>query len=213
MAGAVTAVQVVFHGLTHGALNDVDAMVVAPSGQNLVVLSDIGDPTTTLAFANNATLTFDDAAAGSVPTGNVPTGTYRPTNNGGGDAFPAPAPAPSAQTTLAGAFTGITPNGEWQLFIVDDNTGDVGSMAGGWSLVITTEVAAVATTTAVSTSGSPSTTGSPVTFTATVSADGSPVTSGTVSFTADGAPLGSVAVNASGVAQVTTSVLVEGPTR
>jgi LPXTG-motif cell wall-anchored protein len=209
MSGVVTAVQVVFHNLTHGALNDVDAMVVAPSGQNLVVLSDIGDPTT-LAFTNNATLTFDDAAAGAVPTGNVPTGTYRPTNSGTAEAFPAPAPAPSAQTTLTGAFTGINPNGTWQLFIVDDATGDVGSMAGGWSLVITTEATAVPTTTVVSTSGSPSPTGSPVTFTATVTASGSPVTAGTVAFTADGTPLGTVAVNASGVAQVTTSALAEG---
>ncbi|GAA1980087.1 hypothetical protein GCM10009777_11900 [Microbacterium pumilum] len=209
MAGAVTAVQVVFHGLTHSTLNDVDAMVVAPSGQNLVVLSDIGDPAT-LALASNATLTFDDAAAAGVPAGNVPTGTYRPTNGGAAESFPAPAPAPSAQTTLAGAFTGINPNGVWQLFIVDDATGDVGSMAGGWSLVITTEVAAAATTTAVTTSGSPSATGSPVTFTATVSASGSPVTTGTVAFTADGAPIGTVAVNASGVASVTTSALAEG---
>ncbi|WP_243075338.1 S-layer family protein [Microbacterium sp. SS28] len=210
LAGAVSAVQVVFHGLTHGVLNDVDAMVVSPSGQSLVVLSDIGDPTTTLAFANNATLTFDDAAAGPVPTGNVPTGTYRPTNNGAGDPFPAPAPAPSAQTTLSGAFTGIDPNGTWQLFIVDDAKGDLGSMAGGWSLVVTTEVSAVATTTAVATSGSPSATGAAVTFTATVSAAGSPVTAGTVAFTADGAPLGTAAVNAAGLAQVTTNALAEG---
>ncbi|QIG39691.1 Ig-like domain repeat protein [Microbacterium sp. 4R-513] len=208
MAGLVTKVQVVFTGLTHSTLNDVDAMVVAPSGQNLVVLSDVGDPNT-LAFTNNATLTFDDAAASGVPTGNVPSGTYRPTNTAGVEAFPAPAPGPSAQTTLAGAFTGINPNGNWQLFIVDDTSGDIGSMAGGWSLVITTEQAAVATTTVVTTSGSPSATGAPVTFTATVTAAGGPVT-GTVAFTADGAPLGTVALNAAGIAQVTTSTLTEG---
>ncbi|MDY0910054.1 Ig-like domain repeat protein [Microbacterium sp. CFBP9034] len=210
MTGLVTAVQVVFHGLTHSALNDVDAMVVAPSGANLVVLSDIGDPQTSLAFTSNATLTFADAAAGSVPIGNVPTGTYRPTNNGAPDAFAAPAPAPSAQTTLAGAFTGIDPNGAWQLFIVDDTSGDIGSMAGGWSLVITTEAAAVATTTVVTTSGSPSASGAPVTFTAAVTAGGNPVTTGTVAFTADGSPLGTVAVQPSGTAQLTTSGLAEG---
>ena len=32
MTGAVTDVAVTFHDLTHGALNDVDAMVVAPRG-------------------------------------------------------------------------------------------------------------------------------------------------------------------------------------
>ncbi|TDN93246.1 Ig-like domain-containing protein [Microbacterium sp. BK668] len=211
MPGSVTKVQVVFNGLTHASLNDVDAMVVAPSGQSLVVLSDVADPESTIAFASNATLTFDDTAAGAVPTGNVPTGTYRPTNNGGGDAFPAPAPVPSAQTTLAGAFTGINPNGTWRLFLVDDATGDLGTMAGGWSLVITTEEAAVPTVTTVTTSGSPSATGTPVTFTATVTAAGSPVTAGTVSFSVDGAPQGApVAVNASGTATFTTSALAEG---
>ena len=209
MAGTVSSVQVAFNDLTHSTLNDVDAMLVAPSGQNLVVLSDIGDPNT-LAFANGATLTFDDAAAGGVPSGNVPTGTYRPTNTAGVESFPAPAPAPSAQTTLAGAFTGIDPNGVWSLFIVDDATGDIGQMAGGWSLIITTQVAAAATTTAVTTSGTPSTTGSPVTFTASVTAGGSPVTAGTVSFAADGVGIGTAALLPSGAATLTTSALAEG---
>ncbi|MFB7885714.1 Ig-like domain repeat protein [Microbacterium sp. NPDC056057] len=210
LAGLVTKVQVVFHGLTHGALNDVDALVVAPTGQNLVVMSDVGAPNT-LTTSTNATLTFDDSAADVVPSGSVPTGSYRSSNNGSGDAFPAPAPAPSAQTTLAGAFTGIAPNGTWQLFIVDDTSGDLGTMAGGWSLVITTEQAAVATTTAVTTSGTPSKTGDPVTFTATVTAGGNPVTTGSVAFTADNAALGApVALNASGQATITTSALAEG---
>ena len=73
MTGAVTKVTVAFNGLTHGTVNDVDAMVVAPTGANLVVLSDAGSDA--LIFASNATLTFDDAAAGTVPSGNVPTGT------------------------------------------------------------------------------------------------------------------------------------------
>lgn len=209
MAGAVSKVQVRFNALTHSTLNDVDALVVAPSGENLVVLSDIGDPNT-LAFANNATLTFDDAGP-AVSAGNVATGTYRPTNTGSTDAFASPAPTASNQTTLAGAFTGIDPNGSWQLFIVDDASGDVGTMAGGWSLIITTEVAAVATTTTVTSSDTTSTTGSSVTFTATVRAGGAPVTSGTVQFAADGTNFGTpVSVNSSGVATVSTSSLTEG---
>ena len=111
LAGSVTTVTVALNNLTHSTVNDIDAMVVAPDGSNLVVLSDVGDPTSSLAFANNATLTFSDTGASPVPTGNIPTGTYTPTNNGAGDAFPAPAPAASAQTTLAGAFSGISPNG------------------------------------------------------------------------------------------------------
>lgn len=211
MTGAVTKVTVAFNGLTHSALNDVDAMVVAPTGANLLVLSDAGSDA--LTFASNATLTFDDAAAGTVPSGNVPSGTYRPTNVAAGttDTLPAPAPTPSSQTTLAGAFTGINPNGAWQLFVVDDTSGDLGSMAGGWSLTITTANAALATTTTVTSSLNPSRTALPVTFTATVRAGASAVTTGTVQFADNGVDVGSpVALNGSGQATFSTSALSEG---
>src|SRR6478609_7805192 len=177
MTGAVTKVTVAFNGLTHSALNVVDA------------------------------------AAGTVPSGNVPSGTYRPTNVAAGttDTLPAPAPAPSSQTTLAGAFTGINPNGAWQLFVVDDTSGDLGSMAGGWSLTITTANAALATTTTVTSSLNPSRTALPVTFTATVRAGASAVTTGTVQFADYGVDVGSpVALNGSGQATFSTSALPEG---
>ena len=209
LTGATTRITVQLTGLTHDTVNDVDALLVAPTGATLVLLSDIGDPST-LTFATDATLTFDDAAAGPVPTGNIPTGTYKPTNTGGGDAFPAPAPTPGSQTTLAGAFNGINPNGTWQLYIVDDTTGDIGTMT-GWSLTITTEVAAVATTTVITTSSTPSTTGAAVTFTATVTAAGNPLTTGSVQFSDGAVPLGGpVPLNASGQAALTTSALSEG---
>ena len=106
-----------------------------PGGvSNLVVLSDVGDPNQ-LVTITNQTLTFDDAAAGGVPAQvAVPSGTYRPTNanpGGAADVFPVAAPAPSSQTTLAGAFTGLsTANGTWSLYVVDDATGESGTMAG-----------------------------------------------------------------------------------
>src|SRR6478609_12016239 len=62
MTGAVTRVTVAFNGLTHGSVNDVDALLVAPTGANLVVMSDVGNPLG-LNTATNATLTFDDTAA------------------------------------------------------------------------------------------------------------------------------------------------------
>ena len=214
MSGAISKVTVTFHNVTHGSLNDIDAMVVAPDGENLVVLSDAANENT-FTLASDATLTFDDAAANRVPgSGTVATGSYRPTNNsfGGADSFPSPAPSPSNETTLAGAFTGIEDaNGSWRLYVVDDATGDLGQMAGGWSLTITTETAAASTTTSVTSSDTTSTTGDPVTFTAAVRSGGSAVTSGTVQFSADGDNLGSpVALNGSGNATLTTSSLAEG---
>ncbi|WP_143109848.1 Ig-like domain repeat protein [Agromyces sp. CF514] len=214
MSGAVSAVTVTLTGLTHGALNDVDALLVAPTGDNLIVLSDIGDPNQ-LATASNADFTFSDGAASNVPPQvNVPSGTYKPTDvdpGGAADAFPAPAPAPSTQTTFAGAFSGIAPNGSWRLFVVDDATGDIGSISGGWSLTLTTTAADVATTTVITTSATPSQTGAPVTFTATVAAAGGPVTAGSVQFSDGVTNLGApVVLNGSGQASLTTSALAEG---
>ena len=176
MTGAVTKVTVTFHGLTHSTVNDIDAMVVAPTG---------AEPRGAVRRRRPEHPGLRDQRhpdlrrrrpPGPVPTGNIPTGTYRPTNTPAApDAFPAPAPAPVVADHPGRAFTGINANGTWQLFVVDDATGDLGTMAGGWSLTITTEVAAVATTT----DGHhprmpPSITGEPVTFTATVQRRGQP---------------------------------------
>src|SRR5262249_59378885 len=63
----------------------------------------------------------------------ITSGTYRPVNVGATDAFPAPAPTPSGAGTLQ-AFAGTNPNGTWKLYVVDDQTGNAGSIAGGWSV-------------------------------------------------------------------------------
>jgi hypothetical protein len=97
----------------------------------------------------NVTLTFSDAAASGLPA-TIVTGTYRPTNNTAGDPFPAPAPAGSYGVALS-TFIGTNPNGDWRLFVVDDLGGDVGSIASGWSLDITTSNAAPV----LNTSGNP----------------------------------------------------------
>ncbi len=119
LTGATTRITVQLTGLTHDTINDVDALLVAPTGATLLLLSDIGDPST-LTFATDATLTFDDAAAGPVPTGNIPTGTYKPTNTGGGDARsqplrrrpghrrPWPAPSTASTPTEPGSCTSST---------------------------------------------------------------------------------------------------------
>ena len=51
--------------------------------------------------------------------------------------FPASAPAAPWGAALS-VFNGVDPNGVWKLFVVDDAGSDVGNIAGGWSLAITT---------------------------------------------------------------------------
>ncbi|MEP6704612.1 MAG: hypothetical protein ABJB34_07385, partial [Acidobacteriota bacterium] len=134
LAGTVTNVTVTLNNLTGTFPSDMDVLLVAPTGANLILMSDVGggDDIT------NTTLTFDDASAASLLTTKLFSGAYKPTNIGTGDTFPAPAPAPSANTTLAGAFNGIDANGTWNLYVVDDAGVDMQVFGNGWSLTVTT---------------------------------------------------------------------------
>jgi subtilisin-like proprotein convertase family protein len=218
LAGSVTEVTATLNAFTHSSVGDVDVLLVAPTGDNLLLLSDLGDPVdpgdpSQLVNASNDTLTFDDDAVGRVPSQfDLPSGSFLPSNTGSGDAFPGTAPAPSSDTRLADAFTGIDPTGTWRLFIIDDADGERGDLAAGWSLTITTEEAAEATTTTVTSSDATSFTGDPLTFTATVTtADGTPVTDGTVQFRDGVTNLGSpVEVNGSGISALPGVTLTEG---
>ena len=83
-------------------------------------------------------LTLDDQAPSHLPdTTALTSGTFKPTNAGAGDTFPAPAPAPSGNVYLS-AFNGTNPNGTWSLYVADDVSGDWGEITGGWALVVTT---------------------------------------------------------------------------
>lgn len=131
LTGAVTNATVTLTGVSHTFPADIDVLLVGPSGQNVVLLADTGGGTD----INNVNLTFSDAASGNVPSP-ITSGTYRPTN-GGAFSGPAPAPPPPYGATLA-AFNGTVPNGAWNLYVYDDATGDTGTIAGGWSLDVTT---------------------------------------------------------------------------
>ena len=110
-------------------------LLVGPGGQNAIILSDVGSALDVV----NVNLTLDDMAATALPdAAQIVSGTFRPTNIGAGDAFAAPAPAPLGGSMLS-VFNGTNPNGTWSLYIVDDLGGDIGTLAGGWELTITTD--------------------------------------------------------------------------
>jgi hypothetical protein len=143
--GKVKDVNVVLSGFEHSFPDDADMLVVSPEGTSAFILSDVG-------FVNGpddierVTLTLDDEAADPLPdANNLVSGTFQPTNgdpdlNGdeSGDDFPPEAPPPGGSELSA--FDGMNPNGEWQLFVVDDRIGDAGLINDGWALEITARV-------------------------------------------------------------------------
>jgi hypothetical protein len=151
LAGVVTGISVTINGLTHSSPDDLDMLLVGPSGQTLHFWSDAGGANA----VENVTVTIADSGATPLPDSSaiVDGTTYRPFNaDTVGDDFPVPAlggpynePANAGTATFASVFNGLTADqvrGTWSLFITDDTDGNGGSIAQGWSLNISTEVPA-----------------------------------------------------------------------
>ena len=198
MQGAVTKVTVKLNNITHGFPSDLDMMLVGPGGQAAFIMSDAGGCCTGI---TNVTLTLDDFAADPLPSPTqappVVTGTYRPANYGPiGDFLPPPAPNPNPSPSPAlSAFNGSNPNGIWSLYVVDDQNGNVGNIAGGWELIISTDACASPTPSPTATATStptatatftPTPTATPTstpTATATATANFTPTPTATATFT------------------------------
>jgi subtilisin-like proprotein convertase family protein len=132
VAGVIESVRVDLIGISHTYPDDIDILLVGPTGASVILMSDAGGGNDLV----GVNLTFEDAATASLPdSAQIVSGTYRPTNYLSGDTFAAPAPAGPYGSTFAG-FAGTDPNGQWSLFVVDDASGDLGQIAGGWVLHI-----------------------------------------------------------------------------
>ena len=137
----ISRLTVTLTGFSHAFPEDVDVLLVGPSGENAVLMADVGGGNS----VSDLTLTFDDAAGAGLPDrGRISSGTFLPslgTDRGGGACCGfqggAPAPSPPYGTALS-VFEGTDPNGEWNLFVFDDETDDAGQIAQGWSLLIET---------------------------------------------------------------------------
>ena len=236
-SGTISNVTLTLSNVSYGFSDDIDVLLVGPEGQTLIPIAAVGPNTGTSEAANNSTLTLSDA--GTLPTATTAWGanpTFKPANfgqgpftnetsyNGFNEVFESPAPAgpwgdpgqTGSGATLASTFDGTNPNGTWSLYVITTSGGDgTGSIAGGWSLNITTASAVSTTTTLVSNNNPSFASGanSSVTLTATVTSSGSPVSEGTVAFT-DGATTISgcdaQAVSSSGQATCTTAFATEG---
>jgi hypothetical protein len=140
VTGVVTSVRATLTGFTHTYPSDVDAILEAPNGQSLKLISDCGD----FNDAVNLTFVFDDTASTLLqPVGTLFSGTYKPSDHDNDfDPFPLPAPTPVTGVTLMPLAT--NPNGTWNLYVIDEFADDAGGI-NSWSLSFVTTAPACCT--------------------------------------------------------------------
>ena len=133
VGGSLTKATVTFNKLTHTSPDDVDALLVSPTGQKMLLMANAGG----LNAVNGVTLTFDDAAATYLPDSTqIVSGTNKPSPYFPVTVFPATAPAAPYATNLA-TFNGSNPNGTWSLYVLDDAALNSGMISNGWSMNLT----------------------------------------------------------------------------
>jgi subtilisin-like proprotein convertase family protein len=125
---SIRKIRVRIENLSHTWPDDLDMLLVGPTGRSAILMSDAGGGTDIV----ERTITFDDDLFPAVPIPDfnpIVTGTYNTANydDGGGevDNFLPPAP-PGPHFVGLYNFRGTDPRGRWDLFITDDATGDVG---------------------------------------------------------------------------------------
>src|SRR4051812_36429183 len=145
VAGAtrkIDRVTVTLHDLGFTAATQSDLLLVGPTGNNVLLMSDVGGGNDVF----NEDLSFDDAATtGVLFSRALEPGVHKPNDDDTGgnaneplgvDVFSAPAPDGPYGTSLS-SFKGTDPNGQWKLYLVDDSHGEVNAVNGGWSLNFT----------------------------------------------------------------------------
>jgi subtilisin-like proprotein convertase family protein len=165
LSGPIAEVTATLTGLAHTFPDDVEVLLVGPTGVAVVLTCDAGGG----GDVAGITLTFSDAAPAALPDNSLlSSGTFRPTLFSS-CSFAPPAPGGSQTGTSLAAFAGTNPNGTWALYVQDDAGGDTGAISGGFSLTLTT-ADPTATPTPSATPAEPSATAGAATVTATATA-------------------------------------------
>lgn len=132
---STASVQVTLQGLSHDFPDDLDILLVSPSGQASLLLSDVGGAAAVTAL----NLTIVGSGTALPDAGPLVSGVFRATDYSPVVDSPLPVGPPGGPGPYAAnfaVFTGTNPNGNWLLFVADDAGGQGGSIASGWSLSI-----------------------------------------------------------------------------
>ena len=154
LGSSVTDVNVTVSGLTHSYPDDIGLLLVSPTGQSVILMTDSGGDLDHP--ANGIDLTFDDGASGPAPDNTkLKSRTYLPSRGTTTATPPADCTAPASfpldatgtnppagpYGTSLSEFNGTNPNGDWKLYVIDDSAVHTGFIT-GWSLNISTTLPA-----------------------------------------------------------------------
>ncbi len=138
LSGTVTNVTVTLIGLTSASPDDIDAAIVGPNGQKVMLMSDACGINPNRLDDDN--WTFDDSAATFLsdggPCDSFQDASFKPSNYedpGLDDFTSAGGPAGPYLNSLA-LLAGGSPNGAWNLFVFDDNSSFHGFDLSAWAL-------------------------------------------------------------------------------
>jgi len=134
----VTQATVTFTNFSHGSARDINALLVSPTGQKVLLMANCGG----VNAINNATVTFDDTAGAPLPQFNrIDSGAYRPASYATPPPQFPPAEPPFPTNAITGPFAstlsvvnGTTPEGAWALYLYDNLPLFSGTIANGWML-------------------------------------------------------------------------------
>ncbi len=141
MTGLITDVDVTLHGLSHTYARDLDIVLKAPDGTNVVLMSDV-----CLGGLPGVTIRIDDEAPTAMPPGaTCAQASYKPTNDDpSSDTMDGTAIGGQTWHTTLSQLDGRNPNGLWRLYVVDDSGNDSGQISGGFSVKVTSSDGGVA---------------------------------------------------------------------
>lgn len=126
-------VTVTLSGLTHTRPDDLNILLVSPTGAQCVLMSDVGGND----MIADVEYIFADGGPLMDNSNFNPSGTYSPTNSGPVDSWPSPGPGSVDQgNPVLSIFDGASADGTWSLYYNDDADGDSGSMD-SWSITFT----------------------------------------------------------------------------